>query len=290
MDLAQLRSDLAAASRILVDQHVFDAAGHVSARHPGDPNRFLMSRSLAPESVTDIVVTHSHWDHMDGVDLFPKATIHIQRDEREYYVGPMGEVLHTGGVDADDAKMLAALADAGRVRLVEGDAREILPGLTAYTGGKHTWASQYVGVTTRDGVVVLASDNAYLYENLEGPRAIAQTGRHGFGESVERLQRPRAAHLLKHHQRNRHASADDHEQALAEIAQRQIENGRRHQQKEHRLFQRAQDNAPDAGRRRLRRDIGAIFGKTTRSFSCGEAEQAISGKGHAIHGSCVESR
>jgi glyoxylase-like metal-dependent hydrolase (beta-lactamase superfamily II) len=130
---------------------------------------------IAPESVTDIVVTHSHWDHMDGVDLFPKATIHIQRDEREYYVGPMGEVLHTGGVDADDAKMLAALADAGRVRLVEGDAREILPGLTAYTGGKHTWASQYVGVTTRDGVVVLASDNAYLYENLEGPRAIAQT-------------------------------------------------------------------------------------------------------------------
>ena len=52
MDLAQLRADLAAASRILVDQHVFDAAGHVSARHPDDANRFLMSRSLAPESVT----------------------------------------------------------------------------------------------------------------------------------------------------------------------------------------------------------------------------------------------
>jgi HCOMODA/2-hydroxy-3-carboxy-muconic semialdehyde decarboxylase len=50
--LADLREDLAAASRILVDQHVFDAAGHVSARHPEDANRFLMSRSLAPESVT----------------------------------------------------------------------------------------------------------------------------------------------------------------------------------------------------------------------------------------------
>jgi HCOMODA/2-hydroxy-3-carboxy-muconic semialdehyde decarboxylase len=40
--------DLAAASRILVDQGVFDAAGHVSMRHPGHPQRFLMSRSLAP--------------------------------------------------------------------------------------------------------------------------------------------------------------------------------------------------------------------------------------------------
>ena len=44
--------DLAAASRILVDQGVFDAAGHVSMRHPGHAERFLMSRSLAPEMVT----------------------------------------------------------------------------------------------------------------------------------------------------------------------------------------------------------------------------------------------
>ena len=44
--------DLAAASRILVDQGVFDAAGHVSLRHPENPHRFLMSRSLAPALVT----------------------------------------------------------------------------------------------------------------------------------------------------------------------------------------------------------------------------------------------
>src|SRR5262245_25532027 len=44
--------DLAAASRILVDQGVFDAAGHVSMRHPGNPKHFLMSRSLAPQLVT----------------------------------------------------------------------------------------------------------------------------------------------------------------------------------------------------------------------------------------------
>jgi ribulose-5-phosphate 4-epimerase/fuculose-1-phosphate aldolase len=44
--------DLAAASRILVDQGVFDAAGHVSLRHPERADRFLMSRSLAPELVT----------------------------------------------------------------------------------------------------------------------------------------------------------------------------------------------------------------------------------------------
>jgi len=44
--------DLAAASRILADQGVFDAAGHVSMRHPDRADRFLMSRSLAPALVT----------------------------------------------------------------------------------------------------------------------------------------------------------------------------------------------------------------------------------------------
>jgi glyoxylase-like metal-dependent hydrolase (beta-lactamase superfamily II) len=61
------------------------------------------------------------------------------------------------------------------VKLVDGDAKEILPGITVYTGGKHTFASQYVSVRTGAGTVVIASDNAYLYENLEKGLAIAQT-------------------------------------------------------------------------------------------------------------------
>jgi glyoxylase-like metal-dependent hydrolase (beta-lactamase superfamily II) len=130
---------------------------------------------IKPEQVTDIILTHSHWDHADGVDLFPRATVWLQRDEYAFYIGAGGEVLQRGGVDADDAKMLAALSAAGRVRLIDGDDREILPGVRVYTGGKHTFGSQYVGVNTRAGVVVLASDNAYLYENLEKRAAIAQT-------------------------------------------------------------------------------------------------------------------
>jgi HCOMODA/2-hydroxy-3-carboxy-muconic semialdehyde decarboxylase len=43
--------DLAAASRILADQGVFDSAGHCSMRHPVHAQRFLMSRSLAPALV-----------------------------------------------------------------------------------------------------------------------------------------------------------------------------------------------------------------------------------------------
>ncbi len=130
---------------------------------------------IAPEKVTDVIITHSHWDHADGADLFPNATVWIQKDEYEHYVGAAGEVRNRGGVDADDAVMLAGLKERGRVRLVEGDDQEIAPGIRVYTGGKHTFASQYVAVTTRTGVVILASDNAYLYQNLEQRLPIAQT-------------------------------------------------------------------------------------------------------------------
>jgi glyoxylase-like metal-dependent hydrolase (beta-lactamase superfamily II) len=78
-------------------------------------------------------------------------------------------------IDTLDSQMLFKLNQAGRVKLVNGDGQEILPGIVAYTGGKHTFASQYVGVQTTKGTVVVASDNCYLYENLEKHAAIAQT-------------------------------------------------------------------------------------------------------------------
>lgn len=129
---------------------------------------------IAPDSITDVIISHVHWDHLDGADLFPRARIWIQRQEYEYYVGPGGLPLHSA-IDTVDAAMLFQLHKLGRVTLVDGDAREILPGVTAYTGGKHTFASQFMGVRTAKGVVIVASDNMYLFENLEKHAAIAQT-------------------------------------------------------------------------------------------------------------------
>jgi glyoxylase-like metal-dependent hydrolase (beta-lactamase superfamily II) len=130
------------------------------------PSDALDAFGVSPASVTDIIISHVHWDHLDGVDLFPNARVWIQRAEYEYYVGPNGEALHDD-ISPVDAKMLATLRAAGRVRLVEGDDKEIMPGIRVFTGGRHTYASQYATVSTRAGSVVIASDNVYLYENLE---------------------------------------------------------------------------------------------------------------------------
>ena len=138
------------------------------------PSMAVRLAGVKAEDVTDIIISHVHWDHMDGADLFPNALIWIQRDEYAHHVGDDGGVLDRA-VDSLDAVMLASLEHAGRVQLLEGDDQEIMPGIRVYTGGKHTYASQFATVQTADGTIVLASDNAYLYENLDQRRPIAQT-------------------------------------------------------------------------------------------------------------------
>jgi glyoxylase-like metal-dependent hydrolase (beta-lactamase superfamily II) len=130
------------------------------------PSEALKAAGFPPESITDIVVSHVHWDHVDGADLFPKARVWIQKAEYEHHVGTDGKALDEP-IAPVDAMMLARLRESGHVELVPGDAQEILPGIRVFTGGKHTFESQYAAVATRSGTVVIASDNAYLYENLE---------------------------------------------------------------------------------------------------------------------------
>lgn len=140
------------------------------------PSDAVAQFGVKPEEITDVIITHMHWDHADGMDLFPRARIWLQKDEYTYYTGEAWQQKNTqGGIDKDDVLAAVRLNLEGRLTLVNGDAQQILPGITCYTGGKHTWQSQYVGVNTRTGTVILASDNMYLYENLDKHLPIAQT-------------------------------------------------------------------------------------------------------------------
>lgn len=132
------------------------------------PSEVLLNAGLKPEEITDVIITHMHWDHADGFDLFPKARIWLQRDEYTFYTGEAWHRPDThGGFDPTDVEAIVKANIAGRVSFVEGDAQEILPGITCYIGGKHTYQSQFVGVNAKDGTVILASDNVYMYENLD---------------------------------------------------------------------------------------------------------------------------
>jgi glyoxylase-like metal-dependent hydrolase (beta-lactamase superfamily II) len=137
------------------------------------PDEAVRQAGVAPEDITDVVISHAHWDHMGGIDLFPKATVWIQKDEFRYYTGEAWQAAgQHGGIDPDDVQELVRLNTEGRLKLVNGDNVEILPGIRVFTGSRHTFASQYLRV---DGKLpfVLASDNVYFYRNLAEHKASA---------------------------------------------------------------------------------------------------------------------
>ena len=141
------------------------------------PSDVIAPLGLKPGDVTDIFLTHMHWDHAGGIELFPAARVWIQKDEYDYYTGAAWQSPNThGGIDVDDVLEIVRRNIEGKVSFVRGDDETSLSGIAFGIGGRHTWQSQFVAAQARSGrTVVLASDNMYLYENLDTHKPVAQT-------------------------------------------------------------------------------------------------------------------
>jgi glyoxylase-like metal-dependent hydrolase (beta-lactamase superfamily II) len=132
------------------------------------PDSVVAKVGLKPGDITDVILSHPHWDHIDGVGLFPNAHIWIQKEDYNYFVGAAWATDSTsGGFDKRDVRMMVELNMAGKVTLVDGDNKEIIPGIKVYTGSRHTYNSQFLGVRAGDKDIVLASDNIWIYYSLD---------------------------------------------------------------------------------------------------------------------------
>lgn len=131
-----------------------------------DPVEALKPFDLRPEDVTEIIVTHLHYDHAGGLHLFPNAQLHLQAAEMAYATGPCMchdtlRMPFTAGHVCEAIKRLYS----GKLTFHEGDA-EIADGITVHCIGGHSRGLQAVRVRTQAGWMVLASDAAHFYENF----------------------------------------------------------------------------------------------------------------------------
>lgn len=132
------------------------------------PDSVLMKMGLQGSDITDIIISHPHWDHIDGLPLFPNAKVWMQKEDYTYFaVGAWQKDGNHGGFDPRDVRIFTDLNLAGRLNLVDGDNKEIFPGITVFTGSKHTFNSQYVRVDTGKKKIILASDNIWIYYSLD---------------------------------------------------------------------------------------------------------------------------
>jgi glyoxylase-like metal-dependent hydrolase (beta-lactamase superfamily II) len=135
------------------------------------PPRAGLSRlGVAAGAVDDVIVTHLHYDHAGGLDEYANARIHLQDRELNYATGRhMREQFFSHSFEVDEICGVVHDVYRGRVEFHDGDA-ELAPGLSVHLIGGHTMGIQCVRVKTAVGFIVLASDAAHYYANMEQVR------------------------------------------------------------------------------------------------------------------------
>lgn len=161
---------------ILVDTGFLQDSTHRTAPHYQRPDSALFGLGVKPGDISDIIITHPHYDHIGGLDLFPKATVWMQKSDFAYFVGDAWqEGVNNRGLNKEDVPKLIRANLEGRLHLVNGDSIEILPGIRVFTGSRHTFGSQHLLVRAADADVMLASDDAWFYYNLDHAISIPLT-------------------------------------------------------------------------------------------------------------------
>ena len=152
--------------RILVDTGVGDRWDarqreiYGMTRRAGELLTQLDEAGLARESITDVVLTHLHFDHAGGacldsdglVPTFPEAAYWLQRQQWEWAHAPSERDRVSFRVEDFDP-----LEASGRLQLLDG-VTEILPGLKLVPVNGHTPGQQIAELHTHDGVLVFLAD------------------------------------------------------------------------------------------------------------------------------------
>lgn len=185
------------ATRTLVIDTGFDGdegarRGRTLLRAPAEALALL---DVDAQKVSDVVVTHMHYDHAGTLGDFPAARFHLQAAEMAYATGPcMCYDDLRDPFTADHVCEMVRKVYSGRVAFADGDV-EIAPNLSVHKIGGHTGGLQCVRVLTRRGWVVLASDASHFYENFQKQKLFpivldAQAMMRGFARIQELAESP----------------------------------------------------------------------------------------------------
>ena len=135
--------------RVLVDTGMIDSTPELDAAWG-----IRFDPSLIPRDVVCVINTHLHFDHCGGNRLFAGTPIHVQRVERE-------------AARAADYTIPAWVEFEGATYVEHDGEAEIITGVRVLPTPGHTPGHQSVLVDTDDGLVVLAGDVGYDWEQFD---------------------------------------------------------------------------------------------------------------------------
>lgn len=132
------------------------------------PADVLARLGIEATKVAKLIVTHINFDHVSGIELFPRAAVYVQQREFDFYLkDPISQKPpFLMSSDPVGNAYLSGLEGTERLVLVDGD-REILPGVELLLAPGHTPGLQAVAVNTEKGTAIIGSDCGHLFRNYE---------------------------------------------------------------------------------------------------------------------------
>jgi glyoxylase-like metal-dependent hydrolase (beta-lactamase superfamily II) len=141
------------------------------------PDVVLGKVGVRPQDIETVFVSHMHFDHVNNLHRFPNARVIVQWDEYEGWAralalpklfSPLGkESWITSSFDRGDLALFGRLAGEHRLEFV-ADGDELHPGIVGHLSRNgHTFGTQWLTVDTPEGDIVIASDAAMWFSNIE---------------------------------------------------------------------------------------------------------------------------
>ena len=133
-----------------------------------NPVKVLMRIGIDASQIKKLIITNMNFDHINGLELFPNATIYVQEREFNFWVKDPIAQKHPFLMMSDPTgnAYLAKLEGTERLILLHGD-QEILPGIEVLLAPGHSPGLQVVAVNTAKGRAIVGSDCAHIFKNYE---------------------------------------------------------------------------------------------------------------------------
>lgn len=120
----------------------------------------LAGAGATPDEVEAVVLSHLHWDHIDGVEQFHRAKVYLQASEWAF-------AKHDVNPQRAFFPLILPAFPPERLVLLHGR-QAIAPGLEIVPLPGHTPGSQGLVVQTTGGPFVCCGDLVYRFESLDG--------------------------------------------------------------------------------------------------------------------------